>query len=166
MTNEMIDKTFGEGFLLAVEKSQNQQKLFAVLEDAVSQFYPQYDLSAQLVRLSDFESVAIYQNKLARIRIDYNAKAVREIYQRLIGLKNFGNDNYKYKEKIIRKLNLLINNYPTIDEIIYIVMAAYVMCGYGNVKKFKKELCAYINENSATNLHNQSIFEKVHALNP
>ena len=78
---------------------------------------------------------------------DSNAKAVRDIHQRLVGLTNFGEDNYKYKEKIIRKLNLLINNHPALDEIVYIAMASYIARGYGNAEKFKRELKEHMKDN-------------------
>ena len=45
----------------------------------------------------------------------------------------------KYKDKVVRKLNLLVNNRPTLDEIIYITMNSYVERGYGSVESFKKE---------------------------
>ena len=58
-----------------------------------------------------------------------------------------GEDNYKYKEKIIRKLNLLINNHPALDEIVYIAMASYIARGYGNAEKFKRELKEHMKDN-------------------
>lgn len=144
MTGEDTKKLFGENFLLNLQKAASKGLLFAVLEETVSRFYPNYDLDKQLKRASDFDSVASYQAKLARVRIEYNAKAVRDIHQRLVGLTNFGEDNYKYKEKIIRKLNLLINNYPTIDEIIYLAMAEYIGREYGHANDFKRELSEFL----------------------
>ena len=98
-------------------------------------------------KVSDFASVVTYQGKLAKIRIDYNIKAINEIHHRLVGLVNFGEDNYKYKEKMIRKLNLLIRNYPTAEEIIYLVMAYFIQKGYGTVEDFKKDLKEHIEAN-------------------
>lgn len=147
MTGEVTKKTFGESFLLDLQTAESRGLLFAVLEKAAARVYPQYDLEIQLKKLSDFDSVAAYQDKLARVRIEYNAKAVRDIHHRLVGLTNFGEDNYKYKEKIIRKLNLLITNYPTLDEILYITMASYIARGYGKAEQFKKELAAHIRDN-------------------
>lgn len=147
MTGDAAKRTFGENFLLELQKAESRGLLFAVVEDTAARFYPQYNLEVQLGKLSDFDSVAVYQNKLARVRIEYNAKAVRDIHQRLVGLTNFGEDNYKYKEKIIRKLNLLINNHPALDEIVYIAMASYIARGYGNAEKFKRELKEHMKDN-------------------
>ena len=113
MLQDIKQSTLGEAFLLNIQKAESKGLLFAVLEDTVATYYPQNNLPVQLKKVSDFNSVATYQSKLARIRIEYNAKAVKEIQDRLVGLNNLGNDNYKYKEKIVRKLNLLRNNRPT-----------------------------------------------------
>ena len=139
MTGDAAKRTFGENFLLELQKAESRGLLFAVVEDTAARFYPQYNLEVQLGKLSDFDSVAVYQDKLA--------KAVRDIHQRLVGLTNFGEDNYKYKEKIIRKLNLLINNHPALDEIVYIAMASYIARGYGNAEKFKRELKEHMKDN-------------------
>ena len=130
MTGDAAKRTFGENFLLELQKAESRGLLFAVVEDTAARFYPQYNLEVQLGKLSDFDSVA-----------------VRDIHQRLVGLTNFGEDNYKYKEKIIRKLNLLINNHPALDEIVYIAMASYIARGYGNAEKFKRELKEHMKDN-------------------
>ncbi len=150
MTSEVVKKTFGENFLLDLQKAESKGLLFAVLEDTVMRFYPQEKLEVLLGKVSDFDSVTLYQDKLARVRIEYNAKAVRDMHQRLVGLTNFGEDNYKYKEKIIRKLNLLINNHPRSDEIVYMTMASYIIRGYGNAEKFKQELKEHMKDNRLT----------------
>ena len=149
MTDEKLKLTFGERFLLDVQNAESKGLLFAVLEEAASRFYARESLSKQLQRVSSFDSVAVYQSKLAKVRIEYNARAVKEIHGRLVGLANFGEDNYKYKEKIIRKLNLLINNYPTMDEIIYITMAEYIARGFGNAESFKHGLKERLSETAA-----------------
>lgn len=151
MLQDIKQSTLGEAFLLNIQKAESKGLLFAVLEDTVATYYPQNNLPVQLKKVSDFNSVATYQSKLARIRIEYNAKAVKEIQDRLVGLNNLGNDNYKYKEKIVRKLNLLINNRPTLDELIYITMASYIDRGYGSVEDFKKEISEHIKDNSSKN---------------
>ena len=86
MTGDAAKRTFGENFLLELQKAESRGLLFAVVEDTAARFYPQYNLEVQLGKLSDFDSVAVYQDKLARVRIEYNAKAVRDIHQRLVGL--------------------------------------------------------------------------------
>ena len=148
MSQNGTQKTFGETFLLDLQKAESRGLMFAALENIVAVHYPQYNLLVQINKVSDFNSVAAYQSKLARIRIEYNAKAVNEIRNRLVGLTNFGEDNYKYKDKVVRKLNLLVNNRPTLDEIIYITMNSYVERGYGSVESFKKEIAEHIKENS------------------
>jgi len=147
MMQNVSHVTLGEAFLLDLSKAESKGLLFAVLENFTAEHYSTNDLLSQIKKVSDFYSVAAYHNKLARIRIDYNAKAVDEISKRLVGLNNFGNDNYKYKEKIVRKLNLLINNLPTLEDLIYITMASYVDRGYGAVADFKTELAAHISDN-------------------
>ncbi|MBP5399812.1 MAG: hypothetical protein J6Y53_05305 [Alphaproteobacteria bacterium] len=139
--------TLGESFLLQLQEAESKGLMFAALEKIVATYYPQNDLLKSVEKLSDFYSVASYQSKLARIRIEYNARAVKEISSRIVGLNNFGQDNYKYKDKIVRKLNLLINNRPTLDEMIYITMASYVDRGYGSIESFKKEIADHIREN-------------------
>lgn len=140
--------TFGENFLLSLHKAESKGLLFAALEEAVARYYPQYNLLVQLSKLSNFDSVAKYHDKLARVRIEYNAKTVHELRQRLIGLNNIGGeDNYRYKEKMVRKLNLLINNHPTLEDVIYIAAAAYCGRGYGSVERFKTELAEHYREN-------------------
>ncbi len=149
MAGEIVKKTFGETFLLDLQNAGSRGLLFAVLEKAAAKICPQNDLEKQLAKVSDFASVAAYQDKLARIRIEYNARTVRDIHQRLIGLANFGEDNYKYKEKMIRKLNLLIHNHPTIDDLIYITMTAYISRSFGNAEDFKNQLKEHIRDNRA-----------------
>ena len=149
MADEKSKSTFGERFLLDVQNAESKGLLFAVLAEAASRFYARESLSKQLQRVSSFDSVAVYQSKLAKVRIEYNARAVKEIHGRLVGLNNFGEDNYKYKEKIIRKLNLLINNYPTLDEIIYIAMAEYIARGFGNAESFKHGLEERLREDAS-----------------
>ncbi len=90
MAGEIVKKTFGETFLLDLQNAGSRGLLFAVLEKAAAKICPQNDLEKQLAKVSDFASVAAYQAKLARIRIEYNARTVRDIHQRLIGLANFG----------------------------------------------------------------------------
>lgn len=148
MLQDVTPKTLGESFLLDLQKAESRGLMFAALENIVSAYYPQHDLMVQIRKVSDFNSVAAYQSKLARIRIDYNARAVQEIRERLVGLNNFGQDNYKYKDKVVRKLNLLVNNRPTLDEIIYLTMNAYIERGYGSVEDFKKEISEHIKANT------------------
>ena len=64
----------------------------------------------------------------------------------MVGLKNFGEDNYKYKEKIIRKLNLLINNHPSVDDLVYMAMTAFIERGFGSAKDFKQEYKKWMND--------------------
>ncbi len=139
--------TLGENFLHQLQEAESKGLMFAALEKIVAKYYPQNNLLKSIDKLSDFYSVAAYQSKLARIRIEYNARAVKEISSRIVGLNNFGRDNYKYKDKIVRKLNLLMNNRPTLDEMIYITMTSYVDRGYGSVENFKKEITSHIKEN-------------------
>lgn len=148
MDGSNTHNTFGENFLLSLQKAESKGLLFAALEDAVARYYPQYNLLVQLSKISNFDSVAQYHDKLARVRIEYNAKIVNELRQRLIGLNNIGgNDNYRYKEKMVRKLNLLINNHPTLEDVIYIAATAYCGRGYGSVERFKTELAEHYREN-------------------
>lgn len=148
MLKDSVQKTLGEEFILNLQSTESDGLMFAALEDMVAVNYPQSDLIPQVKKLSDFESVVKWQGKLARVRIEQNAKAVREIGSRLIGLNNFGKDNYKYKDKIVRKLNLLVNNRPTLDEMIYITMASYIERGWGSVEDFKSGLEKHVKENA------------------
>ena len=139
MSDDKEKRISGEAFLTELQQATSRGVLFAITENYVKSLYPQSDLLKLLNRMSDFDAVVIYQAKLARVRVEYNMKAIREIHQRLVGLKNFGEDNYKYKEKIIRKLNLLINNHPPAEDMLYMAMASYVEHGFGNVKDFKSD---------------------------
>lgn len=132
-------KTVGEKFLLELQQAPTKGLLFAVMEKYVGSLYPQNDILKVFARVSDFDAVVIYQAKLAVVRLEYNVRAIKEIHQRLLGLKNFGEDNYKYKEKIIRKLNLLINNHPSADDMVYMAMTAFIEHGFGSAKDFKQE---------------------------
>ena len=149
MTQDNTQITLGESFLLELQNAESKGLMFAALENIVAKHYPKNNLLTNIEKVSDFYSVAAYQSKLARVLIDYNARAVKEIRTRLVGLNNFGEDNYKYKEKIVRKLNLLINNRPTLDELIYITMSSYVDRGYGSVENFKSEISSHIKENTS-----------------
>ena len=71
MTGDAAKRTFGENFLLELQKAESRGLLFAVVEDTAARFYPQYNLEVQLGKLSDFDSVAVYQDKLARVRISF-----------------------------------------------------------------------------------------------
>ena len=144
MTDTNAHKTFGEIFILDLQNAETKGLMFSVLVEAVSSYYPKYNLLIQVKKVSDFNSVATYQGKLARIKIEYNAKAAKEIHSSLVGLKNFGEDDYKHKERLIRKLNLLLNNNPTIDEVIYITISIYIAKGHGSAEKFKKELAEHL----------------------
>lgn len=147
MSVRVIPKTFGEEFILQVENCETKGMMFMVLYNAVSQNYPQHNLSKYMQRISEFNSVATYQNKLARIRVAYNARAINEIQDKLINANNSGNENYKNKDKMVRKLNLLIHNNPTLDEIIYICMSAYIAKGLGTAKNFKIEIKKHLKSN-------------------
>ena len=136
---EESKKVLGERFLLELQQASTKGLLFAATKSYVKRLYPQNDILKVFVRVSDFDAVVTYQAKLAKVRLEYNVRAIKEIHQRLLGLKNFGEDNYKYKEKIIRKLNLLINNHPSVDDMIYMAMAAYIEHGFGSAKDFKQE---------------------------
>ncbi len=146
MLHDTMQKTLGEFFLVDLQNAESGGLMFETLKNITSTYYPQSNLISVLDHISDFDAVAKYQGKLARVRIDYNAKAVNEIRTRLIGLNNFGEDNYKYKDKIVRKLNLLLNNRPTLDEMIYIAMSAYIERGWGKASDFKREFTNYIQE--------------------
>ena len=132
-------KTLGENFLLELQQAATKGLLFAATKSYVKRLYPQSDILKVFARVSDFDAVVTYQAKLAIVRLEYNVRAIKEIHQRLVGLKNFGEDNYKYKEKIIRKLNLLINNHPSADDMVYMAMTAYIERGFGSAKDFKQE---------------------------
>ncbi len=132
-------KIVGEKFLLELQQAPTKGLLFAVVEKYVGSLYPQNDILKVFARVSDFDAVVTYQAKLAIVRLEYNVHTIKEIHQRLIGLKNFGEDNYKYKEKIIRKLNLLINNHPSVDDMVYMAMSVFIEHGFGSVKDFKQE---------------------------
>jgi len=148
MNNDVAHKTFGENFLLGLHNTESKGVLFALLEETIARHYPRYNLLEKLEAISDFDSVAAYQAKLAKLKIEYNAKLVNELRRRLIGLNNLGNgDRTRNKEKTVRKLNLLINHYPTLEDIIYITVATYINRGYGNTEKFKKELAEHYAHN-------------------
>lgn len=140
MQENVMQKTIGEDFLLSLQNAENVTALLTVLKNFITTFYSHKNLISQVGKLSDFESVVKYQSKLARLRIEYNARAAEDFQSRLVGLNNFGNDNYKYKDKVVRKLNLLINNRPSLDDTIYLTMNAYICNGWGSVDDFKEEL--------------------------
>ena len=140
MQETFVQRTLGENFLLSLQKAESKGELLANLKNAVLTCYPKSDLVFQVNKLSDFESVAQCQSKFAKARIMYNAKVVRELQSRLVGLRHFGNDNYKYDNKATRKLNLLINNCPTLDDMIYLAMDEYVRRGWGKVSDFKDDV--------------------------
>lgn len=154
MLHDVMQKTLGEFFLIDLEKAESKGLMFETLKNIASSYYPKTNLMSVLDRISDFDAVAKYHGKLARLRIDYNAKAVNEIQTRLVGLNNFGEDNYKYKDKIIRKLNLLINSHPTIEETLYIAMSIYMERGWGRADVFKRELAQYFQETEIAEGHN------------
>lgn len=149
MLHDVIQKTLGEFFLIDLQNAESKGLIFETLKDITSSYYPQTNLISVLDHISDFDAVAKYQGKLAKLRIDYNAKAVNDIQTRLVGLNNFGEDNYKYKDKIVRKLNLLINSRPTLEETIYIAMSIYIEHGWGKADDFKRELGEYFQETEA-----------------
>ena len=49
MTGDAAKRTFGENFLLELQKAESRGLLFAVVEDTAARFYPQYNLEVQLV---------------------------------------------------------------------------------------------------------------------
>ena len=88
MAGEIV-KNFGETFLLTCKMPAAEGCCLPFLEKAAAKICPQNDLVKQLAKVSDFASVAAYQDKLARIRIEYNARTNRDIHQRLIGWGKF-----------------------------------------------------------------------------
>ena len=44
MTGDAAKRTFGENFLLELQKAESRGLLFAVVEDTAARFYPQYNL--------------------------------------------------------------------------------------------------------------------------
>lgn len=142
--SSIFQTTLGEELLTKLQKAESGGQIFAILGEKTTEIYPEQSLYCYLDQLTNFDSVAIYQSKLTKIRIEYNATAIKELHQRLVGLKSVGEDNHKYKEKMIKKLNLLLNNHPSLDEMIFLAMAEYIGRGYGSVEKFKKELRTYL----------------------
>ena len=139
-------ETIGEIFLRELKNAKKSKgNLFSLLHETIQKEHPsEEEILNTLNKIKDVNEAVIYDASLARFQIERNGRSIRKTMDEIRGMKVIGQDNFKYKMLMIRKLNVLAAMTPEILTYIVLTAEAFIRCGYGNAKKFKKDFGDYI----------------------
>lgn len=138
-------ETFGERFLIEVaHASINKGSLFALLYETLQNEYPNLHSSSVINQIKNFDALVNYDASVAKFQIKRNAENIHKTMEEIKNTKVIGKDNFKYKELMIKKLNVLSSIKPDAKMIADIIAAEFIAKGYGNVNSFKCEFTNYI----------------------
>ena len=146
-------ETFGEDFLKKVSHAgANKGSLFSLLNETLQTEYPNLHSGSVINQLKNFDALVNYDASVAKFQIKKNAENLTKTLKDIKKIKVLGKDNFKYKQMMIKKLNLLAKTRPDAKSLADIVAAEFIARGYGNINSFKCEFTHYIHT-----LHNISI---------
>lgn len=138
-------QTSGEDFLKQVtEAGAHKGSLFALLHETLRTEYPKLHLSTVINQLKNFDALVNYDASLAKFQIKRNAENIAKTLEEIKNIKVLGKDNFKYKEMMIKKLNVLAAIKPEAKSLADIVAAEYIAQGHGNIGSFKCEFMHYV----------------------
>ncbi|MBQ8465800.1 MAG: hypothetical protein IJ545_07320 [Alphaproteobacteria bacterium] len=138
-------QTSGEDFLKEVsEAGTNKGALFALLYETLQTEHPKLHLSTIINQLKNFDALVNYDASVAKFQIKRNAENIAKTIDEIKNIKVLGKDNFKYKDMMIRKLNILASIKPDAKSLADIIAAEYIARGYGNIGSFKCEFMHYV----------------------
>lgn len=138
-------KTSGERFLQQVaEAGENKGSLFALLYETLQNEYPNMHISSVIGQIKNFDALVNYDASVAKFQIKRNAENINKTLQDIKQIKVLGEDNFKYKGLMIKKLNALSAVKPDAKALADIIAAEFIARGYGNINSFKCEFTHYI----------------------
>lgn len=138
-------ETTGEKFLNQVtEVGVHKGSLFALLHETLQTFYPNLHSGTIINQVKNFDALVNYDASVAKFQIKRNAENIRKTIDEINKIKVLGKDNFKYKNMMIKKLNVLAGVKPDAKALADIVAAEFIARGYGNVNSFKCEFTHYI----------------------
>lgn len=137
--------TSGEAFLNKVaDAGAGKGALFALLHETLRNEYPNLHLSTIINQLKNFDALVNYDASVAKFQIQRNAENIAKTLEEIKNIKVLGKDNFKYKDMMIRKLNVLAAIKPDAKALADIIAAEYIAQGYGNIGSFKCEFMHYV----------------------
>ena len=145
----LVKETKGEIFIKKIEKAKsNKGHIFSLLLDTLQNEYPQAEAVSIVNKVKNFVN---YDASLAKFQIARNGDNVRKTMEDISSMKVLGKDNFKYKQLMIKKLNVLASINPDAKTYADIAAAAFIAQGFGDITVFKREFTNYVH-----NLHNVS----------
>ena len=131
----LVKETKGEVFIKAIEEAKNNKgHIFSLLLETLQNEYPQAEAVTIVNKVKNFDALVNYD-------------AMEDISSTEV----LGEDNFKYKQLMIKKLNVLASINPDAKTYADLAAAAYISQGFGDAKLFKREFTNYVH-----NLHNIS----------
>lgn len=141
----LVKETKGEIFLKEVDKAKtNKGKIFSLLLETLQNEYPQAEAGIIVNKVKNFNALVNYDASLARFQIERNGEHIRRTMADISGIKVLGKDNFKYKQMMIKKLNVLASIRPDAKSYADLSCAAYIAQGFGDVSAFKREFINYV----------------------
>lgn len=139
-------ETNGEIFLKDLKVARKSKGcLFSMLYETLKKEHPSEEaLLQEIAKVKDVNEAVIYDASLARFQIERNGRNIRKTMEEIRNLKVIGQDNFKYKMLMIKKLNVLASINPDILTYMNLAAETFIRFGYGNAKKFKKDFGEYI----------------------
>lgn len=148
----LVKETQGEIFLKKIDEAKNNKgHIFSLLLETLQNEYPQTETVSIINKLKNFDALVNYDACLARFQITRNGDNIRKTMAEISTIKVLGDDNFKYKQLMIKKLNALAAIVPAAKSYADLAAAAYIAQGFGDVNSFKHEFTNYVH-----NLHNIS----------
>ena len=148
----LVKETKGEIFIKKIEKAKsNKGHIFSLLLDTLQNEYPQAEAVSIVNKVKNFDALVNYDASLAKFQIARNGDNVRKTMEDISSMKVLGKDNFKYKQLMIKKLNVLASINPDAKTYADIAAAAFIAQGFGDITVFKREFTNYVH-----NLHNVS----------
>lgn len=148
----LVKESKGEIFIKAVEEAKNNKgHIFSLLLDTLQNEYPQAEAVTIVNKVKNFDALVNYDASLAKFQINRNGDNIRRTMEEISSIKVLGDDNFKYKQLMIKKLNVLASINPDDKTYADIAASAYISQGFGSVQQFKREFTNYVH-----NLHNVS----------
>ena len=148
----LVKETKGEFFIKAIEEAKNNKgHIFSLLLETLQNEYPQAEAVTIVNKVKNFDALVNYDASLAKFQIGRNGDNIRKTMEDISSTEVLGEDNFKYKQLMIKKLNVLASINPDAKTYADLAAAAYISQGFGDAKLFKREFTNYVH-----NLHNIS----------
>ena len=124
----LVKETKGEIFIKKIEKPKsNKGHIFSLLLDTLQNEYPQAEAVSIVNKVKNFDALVNYDASLAKFQIARNGDNVRKTMEDISSMKVLGKDNFKYKQLMIKKLNVLASINPDAKTYADIAAAALLL---------------------------------------